>query len=428
MMNATVARIVDLMFVNTEMNDEVTALHDEVMNNCQERYTDLISAGMAEDDAVAAVVESLKGMEDVIAPYRRKAARAKSNMDAMDDMDGLDDMEDMDEMDSAAEDPERDLVFNPAEIHGIDLALVNEDVRLEESDDDMYHVRWDADDDPQIMVCEEGGTLRISRQPGFDGKKGVKNCHINVNTKGGKDSAHVYINGKEVHFDEAGRYVDDVMGSVGSIMEKMGLTIGRMFGGIRNAMSGGDGVTICIPHDAVPHVKLLTTSGDVAVVDAALADLSVTSTSGDVTLELNRDAHLAWAEIRTVSGDVDATLYADRLQVNTTSGDVEVNGCVEKLQAGAVSGDLDVYADVAAIQFKTISGDVDIDVDSDALREVNGSTISGDIDIDLPVGYGVMGIRTQTRSGDVTTRYSCNGSGPAITGSVSSMSGDITIR
>ena len=416
MMNVTVARIVDLMFQNTEMNDEVAALHDEVMNNCQERYADLISAGMPEDDAVAAVVESLKGMEDVIAPYRCKARRPVAEPAAAT----------ADAHVEEAVSGERDLVYSATDIHRIDLTLVSEDVRLEESDDGMYHVRWDADEDPQIGVCAANGELRITRLPGeWDKKNTVRDFRIDVS---GARNARVTVNGQEIHFDEHGRVAEDVLDSVGSMMENLGRSLGRMFGSIRNSISGGDGVTICIPHGAVPHVKLLTTSGDVTVEDAALADLVITSTSGDVTLDLPRDAHLARAEVRTVSGDVDATLYADSLTVNTTSGDVEVNGWVEKLQAGTVSGDIDVRADVVSIQFKTISGDADMEFDSDELREVNGSTISGDIDIDLPMGMGVMGIHTQTRSGDVTTRYNCSDNGPVVTGGVSSMSGDITIR
>ena len=55
MMNDTVARIVEIMFQDVEVNDEVTAIRDEVMNNCQERYNDLVNAGISEDDAIAAV-------------------------------------------------------------------------------------------------------------------------------------------------------------------------------------------------------------------------------------------------------------------------------------------------------------------------------------------------------------------------------------
>ena len=84
-MNATVARIVEIMFQDTEMSEEVQALKDEVMNNCQERYNDMIARGLSEDEAIAAVVDSLKGMEEVISQYPRKKSEE-------DDFGGLEDM------------------------------------------------------------------------------------------------------------------------------------------------------------------------------------------------------------------------------------------------------------------------------------------------------------------------------------------------
>ena len=71
-MNQTVKRIVDILFQDTVENDETRALHEELMNNCQEHYQDLISRGLSEDEAVAEVVESLKGMKDVIGQYPKK--------------------------------------------------------------------------------------------------------------------------------------------------------------------------------------------------------------------------------------------------------------------------------------------------------------------------------------------------------------------
>jgi len=69
-----------------------------------------------------------------------------------------------------------------------------------------------------------------------------------------------------------------------------------------------------------------------------------------------------------------------------------------------------------------------LEFEGNEIRKVCGSTISGDIEIELPEGLGVMGISTQTRSGDATIRYQANGVGPTVSGGVSSMSGDITIR
>lgn len=74
MMNDTVARIVEIMFQDVEKNEETDAIRDEVMNNCQERFTDMVASGISEDDAIAAVVESLKGMDDVLAPLQEEDA------------------------------------------------------------------------------------------------------------------------------------------------------------------------------------------------------------------------------------------------------------------------------------------------------------------------------------------------------------------
>ena len=45
-MNSTVKRIVDILFQDAVENDETRALHEEVMNNCQEHYDDLIARGI----------------------------------------------------------------------------------------------------------------------------------------------------------------------------------------------------------------------------------------------------------------------------------------------------------------------------------------------------------------------------------------------
>ena len=94
-------------------------------------------------------------------------------------------------------------------------------------------------------------------------------------------------------------------------------------------------------------------------------------------------------ELRTTSGDIEATASTHEMTIASTSGDVEVKGCYHNLTV---------------------------------------NTISGDIDIELPAGIGAIAINTQTRSGDVTTRHHTDGVGPTVTGCVSSMSGDITIR
>ena len=398
-MNDTVARIVEIMFLDVEMNEETAAIRDEVMNNCQERYNDLITSGVSEDDAVAAVIESLKGMEDVLAPYKKIERQSESEQ--ADELFGR-----------------RELVFAADEIHKINLCLVNEDVSIEASDDDDYHVIWDAEEAPMVDVKASNGELKIERRPG----------EVNKTKKQSKVEYHYQDDLNDFIKTEEGK-IEINMDSISRAMKALGDKIKLQFS---NGMSIGmrsttGGINIQVPEKAIPHVKLLTTSGDIEISDVALADLDITSTSGDVNVDLNDKQYLKLVEVRTTSGDIEANAFTHEMTIASTSGDVEVEGYYHNLTINTISGDIDVRADVKNMTFKAVSGDVDLTFDSVEIRDVRGSTISGDIDIDLPDGIGEIAINTQTRSGDVTTRHHTNDVGPTVTGSVSSMSGDITI-
>ena len=408
MMNDTVARIVEIMFQDVEMNDETAAIRDEVMNNCQERYNDLVSSGVNENDAIAAVIESLKGMEDVLAPYKKRVhSHAKA--------DELEDMEDFDDEESG----ERNMAFHAEEIHQICVCLISEDMALEASDDGDYHVIWDAKEAPQVEVSVVNGVLKVERRPG-ESDKAKKVEKVEFDNENDMSEFLKTEEGKiEINMDSISRALKS-LGDRIKLQFSNGLQIGL-------GTAGGE-VTIQIPEYAIPHTKLLTTSGDIDVQDVALADLNVTSTSGDINIDLNEDQHLKLVELRTTSGDIEATAFTHEMTIASTSGDVEVEGYYHNLTVNTISGDIDVRADVKNMTFKAVSGDVDLEFDSVEIRDVRGSTISGDIDINLPNGIGSIAINTQTRSGDITTRYHCDGVGPMVTGSVSSMSGDITIR
>ncbi len=396
-MNDTVARIVELMFQDLEMSDEVAAIRDEVMDNCQERYNDLVASGMDEDDAIAAVVESLKGMDEVLASYKRRKTQKE---------------------------PEKAkwyYVFNDTEVQRIDLNLVNEDVTIVPSEDEYFHVKWDGEETPLVQCEVADGVMKIDRKPG--------EAYVHRNEK---EQIHFSTENGETTFDSLESALENLGKSVDSTLKSVGETLRNLFGGkgeglnIKFRINDG-GVVIQVPESALPEVKLLTTSGDVKITDVALRAMDIVTTSGDVRIDLNEDQGLPHAAIRTTSGDVDAEIFAREANVTSISGDLEIEGRLEKLHAATTSGDIDVRADVASMTFKTISGDADLTFDSVELREVNGSTISGDVDVSLPSGVGVIAIQTRTRSGDVHTHCNTNGCGPTVSGTISTISGDIAI-
>ena len=84
-MNTTVARIVEILFQDYELTDELLTIKDEVMSNCQERFQDCVNRGLTEDEAISAVIESLKGMEEVLSAYPKRAGAAGQTSSSADD-------------------------------------------------------------------------------------------------------------------------------------------------------------------------------------------------------------------------------------------------------------------------------------------------------------------------------------------------------
>ena len=79
-MNTKVSGMVDALFENVVWSDEVKALHDELMDNCQAHYEDLLHDGKSEEEALAAVKESLSGIDEIIQKYARKKKTIPSTM------------------------------------------------------------------------------------------------------------------------------------------------------------------------------------------------------------------------------------------------------------------------------------------------------------------------------------------------------------
>lgn len=490
-MNDTVARIVEIMFQDVDMNEETSAIRDEVMNNCQERYNDLVSSGLSEDDAISAVVESLSGMEDVLRPYKRRKRHtvyedrkvrvevgdADEDEDDDDD-DDLDFLDDMGEEDDEDDEPERFVTLPAATIRRIDLQLTAEDVTVEPSADGDYHVRWNDEDSPCVSVSVNDGVLCIRH----DEDKAQADERTRQTEQSARDEAkHLKIDVEGFVRSSNGRLEVD-FSKIGSMVRSLNGTLKDAF---RNGFCFGDGeVTLQVPEAAVPHVRLCTTSGEIHIDHVTMADLSVTTTSGDMEIGQREDQHMQSANIvstsgtvneatlyadevnirttsgtvsdanihadkvaigttsgdvedvnihagevhvTTVSGDVEADIHADNVSVRTTSGDMTINGCMQTLNANTVSGDVEVNADMETLTFRTVSGDVDLSC-GEQLRSITGNTVSGDVEVDLPDNLGEIAISTATRAGEVHVSHPTTDGGPTVSGRISSNSGDITIE
>ena len=418
-MNATVARIVEIMFQDTEMNEEVQALKDEVMNNCQERYNDMIARGLSEDEATAAVVDSLKGMEEVISQYPRK----KAEEDDFDE-DEPDDDDDEDE----DEDTEVDHTFDPESIRMIRVNLISDDVTVESSFDDRIHVCYDREDLPNLEVRREGNVLVVERS------EGSGNRHI-----------HMDFNGKGMKWDS----FSDMFKDIGRMISGSGIgfTIGR--------------VTISLPKGHALAFEGHTTSGDMELIDVALTDATLESMSGDLMLDTRGadqvqrirviDANhgsrinirmeddeenqqveglsMNRVKLKSSSGDIEVNARCNELSVETMSGDADITSACERARISTVSGDLNARGSWREVQVKTISGDAELTVWVDRLESVTSQTTSGDLSIRLPESLrGQARVDMHTVSGDCRNRFGTP-EGPAkVVVQAKSVSGDVTVK
>lgn len=377
-MNTTVARIVEIMFQDTEITDEVQALKEEVMNNCQERYQDLVGRGLSEDEAIAAVVDSLKGMEEVIAQYPKKHGAQFAEDD---------------------EDTDKDLVFDPRQVRRVKVLLTSDDVNIEEAGDELVHVYYDKEDMPNLVVEMSGDTLKIER----DNKAEVKY----------EKPADAPVDQQEWNS------FSDFMNGIKKMLNNV--HVNMQYGG------GGE-VTIALPQEYCIALDIHTTSGDVDIDEVALSEVNLESTSGDVGMVLVDTVKPREIRVKTASGDVDITAETPALTIQTVSGDVEYDGDCPSIYVTTVSGDAQINGEMNSVNLKTVSGDIDLRVEGASLREVNCNTTSGDLQIHLPASLrGQVGVRMQTVSGDKHNRYGESLGSPIAWVNARSVSGDVTL-
>lgn len=409
-MNATVKRIVEIMFQDAEMSDEVVALKDEVMNNCQERFEDMMARGMTEDEAIAAVVDSLKGMEEVISQYPRR----QPSDEELDDMDKeFDELEDeFKELDDEFEETEDNgithLRFGAGSVSKLDINLLCEDVSIGPSNDGDIHVRYDREDMPYLRVSSSGGVLKIFREVYTNHGKKKSDVKIYV------DGNQVRMSGKNMEWNSIADFANNIRQMTASM-----ISFGR----------GGTDMKVELPVGVAYDLTCHSTSGDVDIDDVLLNDIMLESTSGDVTVDLMEQTEVRLMQIKGSSGDVEAKLNAKELVMQTMSGDVNFEGACPDLKISTVSGDIELDGCMEKVQAKSISGNLNLVVANDTLREINSRTTSGDLNIRLPEAlYGLVKVEAKTVSGFVSNRWSGeNGAWRAVV-SAQSVSGDIRIK
>ncbi len=369
-MNQTVKRIVDILFQDTVENDETRALHEELMNNCQEHYQDLISRGLSEDEAVSEVVDSLKGMKDVIAQYPKKTSGASACHE---------------------EDEEGESwIFG-----GVDTLRVetsDQDVEVNTSEDGAVHVYCD---DPEGLKAEQNGST----------------LHITGAKKSEKVGHHFeFPEGEEI--------------SISSILNM----VGKAFKTVTMTFQGGSPIIIEVPEGQMKEIELNSRSGDITCSCAMARKMTARSTSGDVTLQPETEKTAEKMVVSTVSGDAEVHGSALDGETSSMSGSVTVDGVFENLELKSTSGDVEFSGSVLELTAASISGDVTLTVENTTVKQITAKSTSGDVEIDLPDGLKNVHAECATVSGDCCSRVSDAGYNAAVQIRAKSISGDVTVE
>ena len=370
-MNETVKRIVDILFQDTVENEETRALHEELMNNCQEHYQDLISRGLSEDEAVGEVVESLKGMKDLIAQYPKKEAASS-------------------------------IPAEPEEAGGSWVFTGADSLRAETSDQDLYvspspdgavHIYCD---DPAGLTAEmTGGTVRIK------GAEKVRKA---------ASSAFQMPEGEEITFTGLLNMVSKAIHNVAT------------------SFASGAPIRIEVPDGQMKEIELNSRSGDVECSCAMALKMTVRSTSGEIRLDPVTEKTAETLTVSTVSGDANVHGSALDAEISSMSGDVSADGVFEKLQMKSTSGDADFTGSVMELTVSSISGDADVTVENTTVKEITAKSTSGDVEISLPAGLRGIHAECSTISGDCLSRVSDAGRDAPVQIRAKSVSGDVTVQ
>ena len=368
-MNQTVKRIVDILFQDVVENEETNALHEELMNNCQEHYQDLISRGLSEDEAVGEVVDSLKGMKDVIAQYPKKTAASAA---------------------AKEEDEGKTWVFSG--MNSLKVETEDQDIFVGPSADGNIHVYCD---DPEGLKTETAGTeLCIS-----GAKKTQKAA-----------SAFAMPEGEEISF---------------SGLLNM---VGKAIRNVTSSFIAGAAIRVEVPDGQMKEIELNSRSGDIECTCAMARKMTVRTTSGDVSLEPVTEKTAETLLVSTVSGDAEVHGSALDAEISSMSGDATADGVFENLRMKSTSGDVTFTGSVIDMTASSISGDAELTIENTSLKHAEAKSTSGDVDIGLPAGLTGVHAECSTVSGDCLSRVSDAGTAATVQIRAKSVSGDVTVQ
>jgi hypothetical protein len=388
-MNDTVQKIVEALFRDTVENEETRALKEEVTNNCQEHFADLIARGMGEDEAIGVIVESLNGMKEVLAEYPRKETPFMT-------VDDIRKQQGFVRAEPLAAQPEEKEEAGNRTFTGVDrirTELRDLDLLVTVSEDSDVHL---LTEEPDRVECEESGGCLMLRA-------GSRMPHA-------ADAWKNEMKPEEMNLQGILQYV------------------GRLVKNVAATFIDSGRAELQIPRGMIREMDLNTASGDIEYRAEMVSRLSLHSASGDIDIRPEGDVAAENLSAASASGDVTLQGSAMEAEISSISGDADVNGAFGVLKVKSTSGDAEFTGSVQQLSLHTVSGDVEAEVRNTDPREIEARSTSGDVTILLPENICSVHAETSSRSGFCRCTLDDAGSGAPTRIHAASVSGDVDIH
>ena len=403
-MNQMITQMVDILFQDVVENEETRALHDELMNNCQEHFQDLLTSGLSEDEAVSAVMESLSGMQEVVDQYPRKQPDAPA--------------EEPEEKPAETAEPRE---AAPKASEKADLRFPADGLQKISISAGPFDVKVSACEGSEVLLCC-GRLERIAAEQ----QDGV----LSIRVTRAPDPAPEDTKAAEP--EEPDRPLMDM--SINELLKKVKSFVDTAFKSVSNVVNeqlfdSGDTLYIKVPKALLPVLEINTSSGDIAVADTHAPDFALRTASGDIDLSCSNKETVNKIFASSASGDIRvASAWAREAEISTISGDVNIDGDFGTLSCKSVSGDVDFDGTAVSLNSKSVSGDVELSLVQAASGAVSAEATSGDVRINLPEDCAGVHVSTSTTIGDVWCDIEDAGSEAPLQIKVRTVSGDIQIR
>lgn len=126
-------------------------------------------------------------------------------------------------------------------------------------------------------------------------------------------------------------------------------------------------------------------------------------------------------DVTTVSADLEVENIRGRQRLQTVSGDVTTQVWSQYAEVRTISGDLDIsgHGGELSLAIVSVSGDIDV---SDVSGELRGETVSGDVDVE---GGHFANVKMSAVSGDFSLRGRLEGGGRI---DVETVNGDVLLE